>query len=155
MYAPASLTSCCTALIHVLFQNPAALVLLGLIGISSVVSSERTDVPNSAEQQCLVHVHDLDFAKGSDEKKRLEDLTNKALQEFEKIPLGSPSENLVSEVLKEVGRLSGGTCLADVSSVMSDPDMMRQVMTLYFLDLVSTARDLREAIDRYKKDTGQ
>lgn len=155
MYTPSSLMSCCTALLHVLFQNPAALVLLGLIGISSVISVEKSQVPGNLSEQCSVQIRALEFSKGSTEQRRLDELTSKALQAFGVIPTGSPSETLVSGVLEKVGASSGGACAADMTSVMADPELLRLVMTLHFLDIVSTARDLREAITQYKKDTGQ
>ncbi len=58
-------------------------------------------------------------------------------------------------MLEKVGASSGGACVADATSVMANPELLRLVMTLHFLDIVSTARDLREAITQYKKDTGQ
>lgn len=155
MYAPTSLTSCCTALLHVLFQNPAALVLLGLIGVSTAISVEVSDGIDSADKQCLIHVDELDFAKGPNEKSRLDALTAKALQSFDSLPTGSPSKELVSKVLRKIGASLGGACSGDESSVMANSQLLRKAMMIHFLDIVSTSKDLQEAVEQYKRDTGQ
>lgn len=149
-----STTSCCTALIHVLFQSPAALILLGFVGISSVVSVDKP-AGTDEQQQCSIQIRALEFAKGSGEERRLNDLTRKALQIFASVPTGTPSSSLVSSVLGKIGNSSKGTCASDTASVMADPNLLRTVMTLYFLDILSTSKNLEGAVATYKKNTNQ
>ncbi len=152
MYAPSALTSCCTALLHALLQNPAVLVLVGLLGAGTIVTV-ATDTENFPER-CLVSVKSPEFAKDDDEARRLDELTRKAVSAFESLPTGSPSEALVAGVLGKLEKLSGGKCL-DAASALSDPTLLRNLMKVHFLDIVSSARSLDEAIAKYKEDTRQ
>lgn len=152
MYAPSALTSCCTAFLHALLQNPAVLILVGLLGAGAVMTV-TTDTGNFPEQ-CRISIRSSEFAKDDEEARQLDELTRKAVSAFESLPIGSPSESLVTGVLEKLERLSGGKCL-DASLVLSDQMLLRNIMKVYFLDIVSTARSLDEAIRKYKEDTRQ
>lgn len=152
MYAPSALTSCCTAILHALLQNPAVLVMVGLVGIGTIMTTSTS--PDSVADRCLVSITAPDFAKEKDEARHLEGLTQKAVSAFESLPTGHPSEALVVEILQKLEKLSGGECM-DAALVLADPELLRKIMKIHFLDIVSTARSVDEAVMKYKEDTGQ
>lgn len=151
MYAPSSLTSCCTAILHALLQNPAALVVVGILGVGFTIADTEKSDPSG---QCPVSVKAPDFAKDSHEAYLLQELTRKALSAFERVPTGTPSKRLVSDVLEKLRSVSGRSCW-NADQVLGNQTLLRELMTVYFLDLVSAARSVDEAVAAYKRNTAQ
>ena len=155
MYAPTSITSCCTALIHALAQNPLILVLLGFIGIGTGIATFT-----AKEEVCSVSItpptFSQSFAKEPEERARLEALVKAAELAFEQLPTGNPPATLIDEIVGKLNRISSGECSTlNADTVLKDPKLLRSAMKIHFMDIVSTAPSVEAATAKYRQDTRQ
>lgn len=151
MYTSSSLTTCCTALIHALAQTPALILLLGLVGIGAGIATFSEDQVSVCEVSMTTPSFAKRVAKDGNEQERIERLIEEANGVFDNLPTGNPSDTLLNSILGKLATLSGSNCLAS-QDLRSNPELLREVMKIYFFNLVSTASSIEVARNDYLKE---